>query len=214
MQAFRRPPAAAVVPVLAFTAAAALLFLVAFSIALQPPNTADTGVIGRILAWARAVLFSAGVCAFLVGLAAFARTQSRDNEADDAEAGVVAVAPSPLSRTSSTATTDSFRPRRDARPLAARQAWTARDTTRFTLIALGPAEDDVRAIADFTGAAPLLDATRTWRWRYPDEELRIFGPDGTLLARRTAVLQRAAPPAPAPARAQQSRRRLALGGVR
>lgn len=207
MQAFGWPRAAAVVPILAVASAAALLFLVALSIALQPPASTDVGSVSRAVEWARALLFSAGAAAFLVGMVAFARAGSG---AGAAPAGALVG----TDDVSGFATGE--RPpspaRHDEPPLQPRR--TEDQPVRFTLIALGAGEDDPRAIVDFTDAVALIAAVRDWERQYPDEEVRIFGPDGTQLARRV--------PAPAPARrparvgrprSLEARVRLATGGA-
>jgi hypothetical protein len=82
---------------------------------------------------------------------------------------------------------------------------------RFTMIALGPDEEDARAIADFVDMNELLAALRAWKLRYPEEQVHIFGPDGALLARRSAVPEPATEPAPVFRRVP--RPSLATGGA-
>jgi hypothetical protein len=84
---------------------------------------------------------------------------------------------------------------------------------RYTLIALGGEAEDVRAIADFEDAHALLSAMRAWQERHPDEELRVFGPDGTEIARRPATLVPAAQPLNLLVRVRRPRPQLATGGA-
>ena len=188
VQAFRRAPAAAVVPLLAVAGAAALLFLVALSIVLQPPSPSGTDTVARVLAWARAVLFSAGAVAFLVGIVAFARLDTGQGEvADDGDQDSVDAMPPARERPHVTPAVpqESMQPPRPAAPPTRRPlrapAWDV--DLHFTLIAVGVAEDDTRAIADFSDPGTLLSSARSWRRQYPDEQIRIFGPEGMLLAR-------------------------------
>jgi membrane protein implicated in regulation of membrane protease activity len=185
-----RPRPAAFFPVLAVLAAATLFLLVALSIALQPP-TAMTGVpLAGLLAWARAVSFSGGAVAFLIGVAAFARAGREERghaPEQEGESGGEAA------RT----------------PVA--PAWE--EPMRYTLIALGRDAEDVRAIADFGDARAVLAAMRAWRARYPDEELRVFGPSGAEIARRSAATVPAAPPPDLLVRVRRPQSRLAAGGA-
>ena len=181
MPAFGRPRVAALVPVLAVVSAAALLLLVALSIAVQPPATAGMDGVARILAWARAVLFSAGAVAFLIGIVAFARMPAGGTEEAEPE-DVLPAAPGPRPSLQLAGVPGADVERRAARVRAMR-ARKAESEVRFTLVALGAADDDVRAIADFDDASLLLDTLRIWRRQHQEEELRVFTRDGALLAR-------------------------------
>jgi hypothetical protein len=68
-----RPRLTLLYPVLAVLVAAGFLLLVALSVAIQPPDARPNQSIGGVLAWARAILFSAGALAFLAGLVALTR---------------------------------------------------------------------------------------------------------------------------------------------
>lgn len=209
MQALGRPRAAAAVPIVAVASAAALLFLVAVSIALQPPATAGMGEVGRAMAWAQAIFFSAGAAAFLIGIIAFARAGRTDEDAPQiasADAGLRPWTPAPLPARGSAPHDLPARPRASA-PTPAGGA------TTFTLIAVGPEAEDARAIADFADAAALLATLRAWHRRFPEEEVRIFGPGGVQLAQCTAAppAARTAPTSVRPA--TRPRARVAVGGA-
>lgn len=192
-------PRAALTPILGVAVSAAIFLIVAVSIALQPPDTSNAGPIGAVFAWARTLLFCAGLLAFVAAMVAFSHAGAMD-EPDDAaledlpldEEDVIAFAASPLVAAPA--------PRvREEAPM------------RFTMIALGVDEEDARAIADFADAHALLAAMLAWRARYPDEELRVFGPDGALLAWRTATPEPVVEPSPVFRRVL--RPRLAGGGA-
>jgi hypothetical protein len=186
-----RPRLGMLFPVLAVLAAAALLLLVALSIALQPP-TAATGVpLAGVLAWARAVTFAGGAAAFLIGMLAFARGGRGEPEGTAGASG-------------SSGMWSAWRPVAPVRE---------EEPMRYTLIALGGEAEDVRAIADFEDAHALLSAMRAWQERHPDEELRVFGPDGTEIARRPATLVPAAQPLNLLVRVRRPRPQLATGGA-
>lgn len=178
MQAFGRPRAAEATPVVAVALAAAFLFLVALSIALQPPATAEMTALARVLAWARALLFSAGAGAFLLGLMAFARVGVSSDD-DAAEADVTGLAMTPAPRGAAVLDEEDSMA---AAPAVAEEP----GVVRFTLVALGDGDDDPRAILDFRSRADLLAAMRDWPRRYPAEVLVAFGPDGAELARLRA----------------------------
>ncbi len=186
-----RPRLAAFFPVLAVLAAATLFLLVALSIALQPP-TAATGVpLAGLLAWARAASFAGGTVAFLIGVAAFART-GRGEPGDALTQG------------------------RDGRSAAAWASAARRreeEPMRYTLIAIGGDVEDVRAIADFGDARAVLAAMRAWQARYPDEELRVFGPSGAEIARRSAASAPAVQPSGLLVRVRRAQPGLAVGGA-
>jgi hypothetical protein len=185
-----RPRFAALFPVLAVLAAATLFLLVALSIALQPPTAATTIPLAGLLAWARAVLFAGGAVAFLIGVLAFAGAD-RVGEGD---------APGRAGDRRTAAGGAPAAPRREE------------ESMRYTLIALGRDVDDVRAIADFDDAHALLAAMRAWRQRYPDEELRVFGPTGAEIARR-AVAQPVSVVQPRALLVRVTRPRWAAGGA-
>lgn len=163
-----RPRVAFIYPILAVLAAAAFLLLVALSIALQPPRVDTARPIDGALAWLRAVFFSAGALAFLVGIASFART-SRPGAADESESDDVAgfvgaetpEAPEPVIRAA------------------------------FTLIAVTRDAADMCAIADFADARTLLTAVTEWRREHPEQQLRIFDVNGEELARHAAAREEA-----------------------
>lgn len=185
-----RPRLAALFPVLAVLAAATLFLLVALSIALQPPTAVTSIPLAGLFAWARAVLFAGGTVAFLFGVLAFAR-------ADQMGVGDM---PGPAGDGRRGAAWTPVPPQREEEPM------------RYTLIALGRGADDVRAIADFDDVRALLAAMRAWRQRYPDEELRVFGPNGAEIARR-AVTQPAPVEEPRALLVRVTRPRWAVGGA-
>jgi hypothetical protein len=173
MQLRARPRVAFIYPILAVLAATAFLLLVALSIALQPPRTDAARPIDGALAWLRAVFFSAGALAFLVGIATFART-GRPGAIDDSESidsddvTGFAVSEEPVE------------PQPEPEPRAV-----------FTLIALTRDAADMRAIADFADARALLTAVTEWRREHPEEQLRIFDAQGEELARHAAAREAA-----------------------
>ncbi len=187
-----RPRLAALFPVLAVLAAAALFLLVALSIALQPPTAVTSIPMAGLLAWARAMSFAGGAVAFLVGVLAFAgagRAEQEDAPVAERDGG----------------TAGAWRP--------APPAWEE-GPMRYTLIAVDRDAEEVRAIADFEDAQALLTALRVWHQRHPDEELRVFGPTGAEIARRRAAAQAAAVAPPALlVRVTRPRPGLATGGA-
>lgn len=186
-----RPRLGILFPVLAVLAAAALLLLVALSIALQPPTGAASVPLAGVLAWARAVTFAGGAMAFLIGVLAFARggrAEPEDGAISPGDGGMGSA----------------------WRPVAPAGQ---EEPMRYTLIALGKDTEDVRAIADFKDAHALLTAMRAWQERHPDEELRVFGPDGTEIARRPATAVLAAQPQELLVRVRRPRPGLAAGGA-
>jgi hypothetical protein len=190
MQAFGRPRAA-VLPFTAVGVSAALFLLIAVSVAFQPPTLATGGGPDGALAWVRALLFVAAAFALVMCVAAFARPSD----------------PSPVG--AGAGEDDAPTPDRHSPPD------DTETVMRFTLIALGADEEDARAIADFESARALLAALRAWHQQYPDEELRIFGPDGAHIASRWPGLRVAAGPVPAAAslRPQARVARLVAGGA-
>jgi hypothetical protein len=184
MQVLGRPRAA-VTPILGVAVSAAIFLVVAVSVALQPPDTSNTEPLGAVLAWARTLMFCAGLLAFVAAMVAFSRADAVDEPVElltgagviEDEEDVTAFVASP--------------------PVPAQALPPVEEAPmRFTMIALGSGEDDARAIADFGDADGLLAALRAWRVRYPEEEVRVFGPDGALLAWRAAVPEPVAEPSP------------------
>lgn len=192
-------PRAALTPILGVVVSAAIFLIVAVSIALQPPDTSNVSPIGAALAWARTLLFCAGLLAFVAAMVAFSRVGAED--APDHETPE----DTPLDEQDVIAFVSPLRAAAPAPPVR------EEGPMRFTMIALGTDEEDARAIADFADVDALLATMRAWRVRYPDEELRVFGPDGALLAWRAAgpapVLE------PSPVFRRVLRPRLAGGGA-
>ena len=195
-------PRAAITPILGVAISASIFLVVAVSVALQPPDTTGAGLFGAAMAWVRTLLFCAALLAFVAAMVGFSRTGSRGDEEewdaqDDAAEGedvlaFVAADPVPV-------------------PVAPVVRSVEETPMRFTMIALGPDEEDARAIADFVDLNELLAAMRAWKLRYPEEQVHIFGPDGALLAWRAAVPEPA--PEPAPVFRRVPRPSLATGGA-
>ena len=52
----------------------------------------------------------------------------------------------------------------------------------FTLVALGSAPDDTRAITDAANAGDAVRIIRAWTSLHPDEHVLVFAPDGEAIA--------------------------------
>ncbi len=165
-----RPRLALLYPVLAVLAAAGFLLLVALSVAIQPPNTHGNQSLGGVLAWARAIFFSAGALAFLAGLVALARAEPGEPvfEAEEEPGPPEPPSPAPVATLPRSA--------RGHRP----------PPIRFTLVSLSRDGHQMRAIVDYPDARDLLAALSSWREEHPDEQVRVFGPTGEEIARRQA----------------------------
>jgi hypothetical protein len=164
-----RPRLTLLYPVLAVLVAAGFLLLVALSVAIQPPDARPNQSIGGVLAWARAILFSAGALAFLAGLVALARAEPGEPVAEVEDEPDAPAPPTPVSTL----------------PRSVRVPHTV--PIRFTLVALTRDGRQMRAIADYPDARDLMAALVTWREEYPDEQVRVFGPTGEEIARRQAA---------------------------
>lgn len=57
----------------------------------------------------------------------------------------------------------------------------------YTIVALGAAPDDTRAIADAPDADEAVDVIRRWSRTHPGEQLIIYAPDGEPIAFRRAA---------------------------
>ncbi|MFN8558427.1 MAG: hypothetical protein U0531_14145 [Dehalococcoidia bacterium] len=204
--------------------AALLLVTVALALVAQPARTPDVGGFGHVMGWMQAMLYCIGAAAFLWAMAGLPVAMARCRSSPALRRSYClsittttrrTMSPRPMppptaamSRTTRAPATArpaaaGVLPRRSlrgGRPAPVRPRSAAPRPTPppppgwYTLVALGPDEGDMRAIADFDDPPALLDAVHEWRRRYPHEELRIFAPSGAQIA------SRAPQPAPAAAR--------------
>lgn len=203
MRTLWQPVAAVMVPFVAVVSAAALLLLVACSIALQPPETSHASLVETVLAWARAALFSAGAAAFLVSIVAFARVD---------QAGVVGENPEVVGFAAG-----ALRPVATDNGPVVRQRVPPPDTALhdgpppYIVIAVGPDGLEARAIQEYDDAKALSTALRSWSDQHPDEDIHVFDAAGHQISVHPSPISDA--PRETTGRRPWSRRGVAVGGI-
>lgn len=118
------------------------------------PPDGDSGTLSGALEWADAVFFTGAAALFALGIAGYARPRPEPAHEAMHDDDVLAF------------------------------THEHEESLSFTLISVRVPDEEPAGIADFAGTEELLAAMRSWRKRYPNEELRVFGSDGVELARR------------------------------